>query len=278
MRRNGALHVVLACVLPCVAYAAEGPSHGYMTASDGLKIHYMAQGKGVPVVLIHGYAGSAEGNWFRNGIADALSKNHYVVALDVRGHGESDKPAEWDNYRDQMFMDVVELMDHLNIDKAHVHGYSMGGEILSHLLARYPERFITAIYGGSGILETDEKYIAATPKDKVGPDPEEAEAMKKAKGKERSPEERKSLLALGITFVRRPPATLDLTKIKIPVLVMNGEFDSPIARSHRMERELEDVKKVVLPGKSHLTAIMAGYMPQQYLDTLVAFINANDPK
>lgn len=58
----------------------------------------------------------------------------------------------------------------------------------------------------------------------------------------------------------------------------NGEFDSPIARTHRTERELANFKSVVLPGKSHLTAIMAGYMPQQYLDELRKFINANDPE
>ena len=82
-------------VLCCVAtgaYAADAatedtaaePTHGYFVASDGLKIHYLTLGRGVPVVLIHGYTGSAEGNWFRNGIAAALAKNQSVVALDCR--------------------------------------------------------------------------------------------------------------------------------------------------------------------------------------------------
>ena len=58
---------------------------------------------------------------------------------------------------------------------------------------------------------------------------------------------------------------IDLTKIKIPVLAINGEFDGPNAKTHRMQRELVNFKSVVLPGKSHLTAIMPGYIPKEYI-------------
>ncbi len=46
------------------------------------------------------------------------------------------------------------------------------------------------------------------------------------------------------------------------MLAINGEYDRPNAKTHRMQRELADFKSVVLPGKSHLTAIMAGYIPK----------------
>ena len=68
---------------------------------------------------------------------------------------------------------------------------------------------------------------------------------------------------------------IDLTKIKIPVLAINGEFDTPNAKTARMARELANFRSVVLPGRTHLTAIRAG---KEYLEALVAFINANDPK
>ncbi len=71
---------------------------------------------------------------------------------------------------------------------------------------------------------------------------------------------------------------LDLTKITFPVLAVNGEFDRPNAKTHRMKRELKDFTNVILPGKSHLTAIAAPYMPKEYLESVVKFINANDPK
>src|ERR1044072_6814657 len=63
-------------------------TEGDMTASDGVKIHYYTKGKGSPVILIHGYTGSAAGNWLANGIFYALAKNHMVVAIDCRNHGK----------------------------------------------------------------------------------------------------------------------------------------------------------------------------------------------
>ena len=67
-------------------------------------------------------------------VAEALVKNHHVVAIDVRGHGTSDKPKDAAMYGDRIWKDVLELMDHLKIEKAHIHGYSMGGAITTQLL------------------------------------------------------------------------------------------------------------------------------------------------
>jgi pimeloyl-ACP methyl ester carboxylesterase len=155
------------------------PTEGYMTASDGVKIHYYVKGKGTPVILIHGYTGSAAGNWLANGIFDALAKNHMVVALDsldCRNHGKSDKPQINGPGKAE---DVIELMDHLKIRKAHFHGYSMGGGIIARLLGMIPDRFITAAFGGSGIPEVDPEWRAKVPPDKEGRDPQEDEVSKR---------------------------------------------------------------------------------------------------
>jgi len=268
---GGALLTLL--TLASLAAAAVEPTDGSFTASDGVKIHYLEAGKGSPVVLVHGYTGSAEGNWFANGVADALAKSHRVVAIDCRGHGQSDKPHDSAKYGPQMAKDVVELMDHLKIDKAHLHGYSMGGGIVTQLLAKAPQRFITASYGGSGVQEVDEKYKTEVPKDAPGPDPQEAEARGKLTA---APNDREALAAVRASWNPAQRASIDLTKIRIPVLAINGEFDGPNAKTHRMKRELADFKAVVLPGKSHLTAIMAGYIPPEYIDELVKFIDGND--
>ena len=71
---------------------------------------------------------------------------------------------------------------------------------------------------------------------------------------------------------------IDLTKVTIPVLAINGELDRPFAKTFRMWRELDNFTNVVLPGKSHLTAIVGGYIPPEYGESLVQFIDANDPK
>ncbi len=272
----GGMWLIVGLVLLGRPAAGVEPKDGTFTASDGVKIHYLEAGQGTPVVLIHGYTGTARGNWFSNGVADALAKTHRVVAIDCRGHGQSEKPRDPAKYGPQMAKDVIELMDHLQIDKAHVHGYSMGGFLVSQLLATHPERFITASYGGSGVPEVDEKYIAEVPADVPGPDPQEAEATKKLAA---HPERDEQALAAVRQYPWKPGerGAIDLTKLRLPVLAINGEFDRPNAKTHRMKRELGDFQAVVLPGKSHLTAIMAGYMPQLYVNSLVEFIDRHDP-
>jgi len=267
------------------------PTEADMTTSDGVKIHYYVLGKGTPVILIHGYTGTAWGNWFSNGIAQALAKNHMVVALDCRNHGKSDKPVANGPGKAE---DVVELMDHLKIKKAHIHGYSMGGGITGRLLTMIPDRMITAAFGGSGIPESDPEWRAKVPADKQGTDPQEAEAsrtlrvhramdlgMSKEEAEKQAatpPAARTPAAAPAAAAPARSGPQLDLTRLNIPMLAINGEFDRPNAKTTRMTREVKNFTNVVLPGKSHLTAIMAGYMPKEYLESLVKFINANDPK
>ena len=72
-------------------------------------------------------------------------------------------------------------------------------------------------------------------------------------------------------------AKLDLSGIRFPVMAINGEFDHPKMRTHRFWRELSNFTNVVLPGKGHLTAMMAGYIPDLYIDSYAAFIAGNNP-
>ncbi|MEX0675654.1 MAG: alpha/beta hydrolase [Pirellulales bacterium] len=287
MKRSTLLLAICAWAAAGVVLAEPTRSHGYLVVSDGLKIHYVVVGRGTPVILIHGAGGSAVGNWFANGIAQALAKNHRVVAIDCRGHGQSDNPPGGAMPNRVMAQDVIELMDHLDIAKAHVHGYSMGGAICEQMLARYPERLMTVAFGGWGIPEVDPEIKAKVPPDKQGADPQEAELYAKfraalaernqATGSEQDAEKnRPKHPGKGRDDGSRP--TIDLTQIKIPVLAINGEFDRPNAKTHRMQRELANFTSVVLAGKSHLSAIVAGSIPPLYTDTLVEFINSNDPK
>ncbi len=256
------------------------------TASDGTRIHYLRAGDtGSWVVLIHGYTGSAEGNWFANGIAQALAANHRVVAIDCRNHGKSDKPQPGGPGRAK---DVIELMNHLGVTRAHIHGYSMGGMITARLLGFIPERIITATFGGSGVMEFEDPYVDATPRDSDGVDPEEAVVSRNLRisfamtnGKTREEAEgiadtRREPLAVDATATRKLAAAIELRKVDFPVLAINGEYDRPFAKTHRLWRELNDFTNVVLPGKSHLTTIVAGHMPPEYLKATARFIDSND--
>jgi pimeloyl-ACP methyl ester carboxylesterase len=115
--------------------------------SDGVKIHYVVEGKGEPLLMIHGFSGSIQQmtDTFKN-----LSKNSQVIAMDCRGHGQSEKPHDLDAYGMNMIEDPIRLLDHLNIKKAHVSGYSMGGAIAIGIVGFHPERLISAIVGAAG--------------------------------------------------------------------------------------------------------------------------------
>jgi pimeloyl-ACP methyl ester carboxylesterase len=236
-------------------------------------------------VLIHGYTGSAEGNWFANGIAQALAANHRVAAIDCRNHGKSDKPQPGGPGRAK---DVIELMNHLEITRAHIHGYSMGGIITSRLLGYIPERIITATFGGSGVMEFEDEHINATPADSDGVDPDEATVSRNLRisfamtnGKTREEAEAiadtpREPLTVTPDALRKLASGIELRKVDFPVLAINGEYDRPFAHTHRLWRELNDFTSVVLPGKSHLTAIVAGSMPPEYLRATVRFVDSND--
>ena len=123
-------------------------AQGMYFDSNGVSIHYIDQGAGVPIVLVHGRGGSLQG-WIDNGVLPNLTKDYRVIAFDLRGHGLSAKPHTQQQYGKEMALDIVRLMDHLGIDKAHIIGYSLGANIVAQLLVLHPERFITATLGGS---------------------------------------------------------------------------------------------------------------------------------
>ncbi|HLI66689.1 MAG TPA: alpha/beta fold hydrolase, partial [Caulobacteraceae bacterium] len=163
--------------------AIEAPAdikHGDVTVSDGVRIHYQEAGAGVPVVLLHGYISCCDASWFADGMAKALATTHRVIGIDARGHGRSEKPHDPAKYPgDAMPADVIAVLDHLGVQKAHFHGYSMGGGIVAHLMARRPERFISASFGGSGVREEDEALAKqAADLDPQGHDPQQAEGQR----------------------------------------------------------------------------------------------------
>jgi pimeloyl-ACP methyl ester carboxylesterase len=122
--------------------------------SKGVKIHYLIEGKGEPVILIHGLESSAAINWQLPGTVKTLASRYQVIAADCRGHGQSGKPTGEDQYGVEMVEDVARLMDHLQIAKAHIVGYSMGGMIAMKFIALHPDRVKSGVLGGMGWLKS----------------------------------------------------------------------------------------------------------------------------
>ena len=262
---------------PEVLPQPQGAISHFVTAPDGVKIHYLTMGQGQPVLLIHGYFANAYLNWFQNGIAQELAKTNLVIALDARGHGESDKPYEASAYGEHMWKDALLVLDDLKIKKAHMHGYSMGGSILTQILFHSPQRVLTATYGGSGVPEKEtDRPIFKDPKTPESIEKEEDLAQEKVKNAFAHDFIAMALVAKNAPWSGPEAQKIDLTQIKIPVLAIVGEFDSPQKRIQRMKRELPNFKAVVLPGKAHLTSITAGFMPKSYMKECTEFIKAYD--
>jgi pimeloyl-ACP methyl ester carboxylesterase len=122
---------------------------------DGLRLAYFDEGDpaGDPVLLIHGFASSANVNWVHPGWVKTLGDAGYrVIAIDNRGHGASDKPHDPQAYYPPVMAgDAVALLNHLGIAEAHVMGYSMGARISAFLAMAHPERVRSLVFGGLGI-------------------------------------------------------------------------------------------------------------------------------
>ncbi len=108
----------------------------WITTSDGVRIAYHQVGEGDPaIIFIHGAYSNRRGFGFQE---EYFSPNHRCVAVDLRGHGESDKPDEiytMDRHGD----DVAELIRHLGLEKPALVGQSMGGQVIIAAAARHPE-------------------------------------------------------------------------------------------------------------------------------------------
>jgi pimeloyl-ACP methyl ester carboxylesterase len=147
---GGGLGLTASAAVPAAAQKAGLKKPWFESA--GVPIHYLVTGKddGEPVLLIHGFASSIEAQWPR--VIDALKKDYKVIAMDIRGCGGSGKPHDPKKYGIEMMNDVVRLLDHLKIDKAHIVGYSMSVGTSLLLAVHHPSRVRTLSCCGAGTV------------------------------------------------------------------------------------------------------------------------------
>ena len=111
--------------------------------ADGLTYHYTQSGRGPALLLLHGFTGSAQ-SWAP--LMATLAGEYRLLALDLPGHGRSDAPADPTRYAmPAVARDIEALLDHLQIDAAHLLGYSMGGRLALYLALHQAVRWRTLI-------------------------------------------------------------------------------------------------------------------------------------
>lgn len=221
--------------------------------SDGARIYYFEQGQGEPVVLIHGWLSSAGVNWALPGISEALAQNFRVIALDVRGHGLSDKPLEEDAYGRELVADVVRLLDHLEIEQAHIVGYSMGGIIAARFLVDHPERALSGTLGGMGWLS--EGGLGQWAFARIG----------------RNDPDRAAHIVCGRSLARLALTQEAIEAIDVPVAVLVGADDRLIQRLYvEPLREVRpDWPVVEIPDAGHLSCLAQ----PQFQEALLRWLN-----
>ncbi len=266
--------------------------------SKGVKIHYVTEGEGEAVILIHGWM-SDSSMWG----ADASQKSKLeplegfqLIALDCRGHGMSEKPYSKDAYGPELANDVLRLLDHLKISKAHLVGYSMGAFIAAKVAAKAPNRVISLTYGGqsplikgappTGSNETEvfartveagkglgAYVLAVYPPDRPKPSAELAEAYAKIMF---SGKDVRALAAAGRSFGKLAVSEKELSRSKAPTLFIYGSKE-PIT----LERRVESLRKVlrrsqirVVQGADHMTTLTK---PEFGL-AIIEFLRANKTK
>ncbi|MCP4141979.1 MAG: alpha/beta fold hydrolase [Chloroflexi bacterium] len=107
-----------------------------MLQTKSLQTYYEISGEGETLVFVHGLGSSSQDWKFQR---DFFSKSFQVIAYDVRGHGQSEKPKG--PYSVPLFAkDLAELLNELNVEKAHIVGLSMGGWIAFQFAVDYPEK------------------------------------------------------------------------------------------------------------------------------------------
>ncbi len=120
----------------------------YLTTKDGIKLYYEEAGTGVPVVFVHEYAGDYR-SWEPQ--MRFFSRQYRCVTFSVRGYPPSDVPTRDEDYSQAIARDdVIAVMDHLGIEKAHVVGHSMGAYTSLHVGLDHPDRCRSLTIAGCG--------------------------------------------------------------------------------------------------------------------------------
>ena len=261
------LLVVSACIAPSIAQSPKLPPDRHEFDSDGVRIHYLDKGEGEPIILIHGFGANLDANWA--GVINRLAQDYRVIAIDNRGHGRSEKPHGEDDYGIQMVNDVVRLMDHLKIKRAHIVGYSMGALISGKFLSEHPDRVISAVIGGMGWLEIDAKWkklmedVAASLEAGKGPIP----LLQFLNQTEAGPEREQQIERINTFFkfandqkalavcIRSFPAFAitqeKLEKNERPTLAIVGDNDPFKPYVDRTGEIMGNVKVVIIKGGDH---------------------------
>jgi pimeloyl-ACP methyl ester carboxylesterase len=240
--------------------------------ANGVKIRYIDTGRGEAIVLLHGGTSNLE-SWTTRGVVDNLAKDFRVIAFDARGHGKSDSPHDPAAYGRQQALDVVRILDALNIERAHIVGFSLGSSTVAQLLTLHPERFLTGVQiAGPGRspreannprIETEAAELArdcvsrsrlmrqAPP----GMKPTEEDIQKRIAACRADRNFDQLATAASLRGYKDQAVTAEqMAAVKVPTLGIVGSLDHTLKGMQELKAIRPSMKLVVLEGVSHTGA------------------------
>lgn len=253
-------------------------------------LNYELEGSGSTVVFINGLTMSVNG-WYLQ-IPD-FSKRHKVLRYDCRGQGNSDKP-DGDYSQLAHARDLRDLMDNLNIQKAHVVGLSNGGMIAQHFAIEFPEKvgalvlvdtcsyidtmldlIVRLWIKAAQIGGSEFRYDVSTPfifsEDFIKKNMDALIQMKTVSSEINPP----SAIINLATGCLKHNTTDRLSEIKAPTLILVGEEDIliPIKYSELLNRGIKGSRLVVIKGSGHVPPIEN---PAEFNRTVLDFLREYD--
>lgn len=222
-----------------------------------MHLHYASRGAGEPVVLLHGFT-SLGGSWERHGWVSALLEQGFrAIWPDARSHGGSDRvfdPALCTTA--VLAADVVGLLDHLEIERASLVGFSMGGGTALRVALDTPQRVDRLVVGGvgdAGINGLHDEHEITELRDAfsgVAAPQEGGIASRVRRNAELAGNDLRALLP----FLEQggwPAGLTDVAPLRVPALVIVGGADEYMPRAETLLESLSPAEVVRLPGLGH---------------------------
>jgi 3-oxoadipate enol-lactonase len=257
--------------------------------NSGTQIFWTEAGHGEPILLIMGHRWTHE-MWHQ--IAPELALTHRVIMFDNRGVGQSDKPVG-PYTAAQMAGDAIAVLDAAGVDRAHIYGASMGGQIAQEVALRAPHRVISLILGCTAAGSPDQfpRWQQWVMWPSYWANPSEAGLAKMVKSKIYGPAATPDGIAADMAVFGRQQnnrrgligqahAVFDFDsldrvgQITAPTLVLHGDHDQnvPLAWGRELADAIPNARIEVLPGAGHL--YMTGGAKQAN-EAVLSFVSAH---
>jgi pimeloyl-ACP methyl ester carboxylesterase len=233
-------------------------------SADGCALHWIEKGSGDAILLIHGFASTLRRNWQGTGWIDALARAGWrAIAYDQRGHGESEKRYDANDYApERLVEDTVAVLEAAGVEHAVVMGYSMGARIAVDLAITRPEAVRALVLSGIGAnfrefggTHADRELVAAAIE---AEDPSGFPSFARfyRTFADQSGADRRALAACW----RRPIQRLEiaeLIRIRVPTLFAVGDRDGVAGDPEPLARAMPNARVVRIAGKNHMNAVGA---------------------